>query len=416
MCGISGIYSPVNKIDSGIIELMSDKLHHRGPDEEGYYHNEYFHFGHKRLKIIDLGKGQQPMISDDGRYVLVYNGELYNYKELRSNLEKNNFTFDTQSDTEVLLKMYQFHGKDCLKYFNGMFAFAIFDIKDKHLFIARDRVGIKPLYFYNKNGVFLFASELKAILQYPKLDKKLDYNFINEYFTWRHSISDITPFKYVKKFPAGHHAIINVNMDIKLEKYWELDWSSNDMVSESEIIENMEMELNNSVARRMISDVPVGVFLSGGLDSSTIAYFMSKNSSKPINTFTVGFSAGSKYDEVQYGKRVAEQIGSNHHEINVDPTSVNNLGKIIYHMDEPIGDPAIIPTFLMSEQAKQEVTVILSGEGSDEVNGGYEKYLRYYKHVAPHNVTAPVTKAKGGSVSKKKKKKPRGVGVAKRGW
>ena len=378
MCGISGIFSPEKKINSGIIATMTNELNHRGPDEDGYYQNEFYHCGHKRLKIIALDSGQQPMKSNDGRYVLVYNGELYNYKELRSQLEKNKVIFNSESDTEVLLKMYEYYGSRCIKYFNGMFAFAIFDTIDKQLFIARDRVGIKPLYIYNKNGVFLFASELKAILKYSQLDKKLDYNYINEYFTWRHSISDITPFKYVKKFPAGHHAIINVNMDIKLEKYWELDWSSNDLVSESEIIKKMEMELNNSVARRMISDVPVGVFLSGGLDSSSIAYYMSKNSSKPINTFTVGFNEDSKYDETQYGKRVAEHIGSNHHEINVEPSSINILEKIIYHMDEPIGDPAIVPTFLMSEKAKQEVTVILSGEGSDEVNGGYEKYLRYY--------------------------------------
>ena len=378
MCGISGIFSPRKKIDPGIISSMTNQLNHRGPDDEGYFRNEYYHCGHKRLKIIDLETGQQPMKSNNGRYVLVYNGELYNYKELRLKLERDNVTFSSESDTEVLLKMYEKYGRKCLSFFNGMYAFAVCDLREETIFIARDRVGIKPLYYYNKDGVFIFGSELKSLLKYPNIDKTLDQNFINEYFTWRHSITDITPFNYIKKFPAASWCTIDKNCNMNFQKYWKIDRTYSSSLNDEQIYEKMEEVLNKSISYRMLSDVPMGVFLSGGLDSSTIAYFMAEKSSKPINTFTVGFNAGKKYDEINYGKQISDLIGSNHSEIIVEPSSLDILEQIIYYLDEPLGDPAVIPTYLMAKQAKKEITVVLSGEGSDEVNGGYGKYLKYF--------------------------------------
>ena len=369
MCGIAGIYGASDKT---LVKRMCDKIIYRGPDEDGYYIDDKVSLGMRRLSIIDLSTGSQPIFNEDESIVVVFNGEIYNFKELREDLERKGHYFSTNSDTEVIVHAYEEYGYECLGRFNGMFAIALWDTNRKELFLARDRIGIKPLYYTMIDESVVFASEIKSILEYDEIKREVDEEALAEYFILRYVPAPLTMFKGIRKLEPGSYMVANEN-GVKRRKYWSLDACKPIHKNEAYFKENILKTLKDSVKRRLIADVPLGVFLSGGVDSSTITAIASDLSSEPVKTFSVGFY-GSEYDETPYARNVAEYFGTDHAEEWVDIENVDLLPKLIYHTDEPLADPAILPTYLISEVARKEVKVILSGEGGDEAFAGYDRY------------------------------------------
>ena len=368
MCGIAGIYGASDKT---LVKRMCDKIIYRGPDEDGYYIDDKVSLGMRRLSIIDLSTGSQPIFNEDESIVVVFNGEIYNFKELREDLERKGHYFSTNSDTEVIVHAYEEYGYECLGRFNGMFAIALWDTNRKELFLARDRIGIKPLYYTMIDESVVFASEIKSILEYDEIKREVDEEALAEYFILRYVPAPLTMFKGIRKLEPGSYMVVNEN-GVKRKKYWNLEYKPIQK-NEAYFKENILKTLKDSVKRRLIADVPLGVFLSGGVDSSTITAIASDLSSEPVKTFSVGFY-GSEYDETPYARNVAEYFGTDHAEEWVDIENVDLLPKLIYHTDEPLADPAILPTYLISEVARKEVKVILSGEGGDEAFAGYDRY------------------------------------------
>ncbi|MFH1957605.1 MAG: asparagine synthase (glutamine-hydrolyzing) [bacterium] len=384
MCGIAGIYN-FNKqsVPDSILRKMVSVISHRGPDDEGIMVDKNIGLGHKRLSIVDLSSaGHQPMSNEDGMLWIVYNGEAYNFKEIKESLVKKGYKFKSNTDTEVILHSYREWGTSCLERFNGMFAFAIWDKRNNKLFIARDRLGIKPLYYFHKNGVFVFGSEIKTILQHPKVKTGVNKSALVEYLNLRYVMAPKTMFKDICKLKQGHFLEIE-NGKIKIRQYWNIFSKIllNNNKDEAFYIEAYTELLRKSIKRRLISDVPLGAYLSGGLDSSVVVGFMSQIAKEPIKTFSVGFGRGAPIDELKYARITANYFKTDHHELTVKPVSLEQIDKIIYHMEEPIVDPAIIPTYLLSEFARKHVTVVLTGEGSDETNFGYSKYLLHKRLV-----------------------------------
>ena len=368
MCGIVGVYGISDK---NLVKRMCNRIVHRGPDDEGYYVDDYVSLGMRRLSIIDLSTGKQPIFNEDGSIVVVFNGEIYNFREIRKELEQRGHRFYTNTDTEVIVHAYEEYGYDCLKKFNGMFGIALWDANKKELFIARDRIGIKPLYYTVVDGNFIFSSEIKCILECG-VGKTIDKIALANYFALRYIPAPRTIFEGIKKLEPGHYMVIR-NGNIEKKRYWRLEYKPNDGGEEYFTEKVLEM-LKTSVRRRLVSDVPLGAFLSGGIDSSTVVALMSELMDEPVKTFSVGFE-GEELDETPYARIVAEHFGTDHHEIFVDINDLSILPKIIYHLDEPLADPAVIPTYLISELARKKVKVVLTGEGGDEAFGGYEKYL-----------------------------------------
>ena len=366
MCGICGY---IGIEDKELIIQMTECLRHRGPDDFGYYRNGKVHLGHRRLSIIDLASGHQPMASDDGSLVIIFNGEIYNYQELKRYLQTRGHVFHTASDTEVLLHMYEEEGPEALHKLNGMFAFAIYDRNRAELFLARDRIGIKPLYYLALAGRFLFASEFKSILCYRGWNPTLNPQAIHDYLALRYVPGDTSVFKELKRLPAGHYLTYR-HGQVQLYRYWEPPQYDGPYSRRNEdYLEEFAELMEQSVRRRLISDVPFGAYLSGGLDSSVIVALMSKFVSEPIKTFSVGFDY--KHDELDEAASTAQYLGCDHHEVHCRAEDISLLPEIVYHMDEPMGDAIIIPMYQLSRAAKQEVTVILTGEGGDEIFGGY---------------------------------------------
>lgn len=364
MCGIVGF----NWEDKQNLKDSTNKIRHRGPDSKGYFTEKNLSLGHRRLSIIDLDKrSDQPMTYKD--LTITFNGEIYNFKKIKENLEKKGLKFDTESDTEVLLKAYYIHGEKMLNLLEGMFTFAIYNKKNDEIFIARDRLGVKPLYYYQKEENFAFSSEIKSLLEL-KLDTNLDHESINKYFILRHMPKEGTPFKYIKKLKPGHYLKYK-NKKLEVKKYWEFQVTETnlDFEKNKKILSEL---ISESINKRLMSDVPLGVFLSGGLDSSAIVSFMHTQGIKDINTFTVNF--GEKNSESKYAKIISEEFGTNHKEIDVNKSSIKLLPKVAYHLDEPLGDNAALSTYLMSKETSKHVKVILSGEGNDELFAGYQKY------------------------------------------
>lgn len=366
MCGICGY---VGIDDDVLLERMTNCLEHRGPDEFGYYRHGDVRFGHRRLSIIDVADGQQPMSNRDGSITLIYNGEIYNYQELRRELEQRGHALRTNSDTEVLLRTYEIEGLGALQKLNGMFAFAIHDRRTGDLLLARDRIGIKPLYYLQLPGRFLFASELKALLVYADWFPTINPNAIHDYLSLRYVPGDTVMFNEIKRLPAGH-TLCYRDGQAEVQRYWapqryEGPYSRHD----DEYLEQFGELMQQSVRRRMISDVPFGAYLSGGIDSSVIVALMSQATSGPVKTFSVGFDY--EHDELNAAAETARYLGCDHHEVACRAEHVMLLPQIVYHMDEPMGDAITVPMFLLSRAAKQHVTVILTGEGGDEVFGGY---------------------------------------------
>jgi asparagine synthase (glutamine-hydrolysing) len=354
-------------------------MSYRGPDERGYYTDDNIMLGHNRLSIIDLKSGQQPMFSEDENIIIVFNGEIYNYKEIRYKLKKK-YKFNTNSDTETIIYAYKEYGYSCLSHFNGMFSFALWDKQKKILFIARDRLGKKPLYYSLEKNNFLFSSELKALLLYEEIKRELNYSAINNFLTFRYNSNPETILKNIFKLLPGHYLVFdtkNNEQKPKLEiiKYWDVDFQLYPLKEEKPFnyyTQNTKKLLFEATKKRLISDVPLGALLSGGLDSSAIVAIMSKFENSP-KTFTIGFE-GEKDNEFSYAKLVADKFNCDHNEITIKPKKLEILPKTIWHMDEPVGDLTTIPAYSIFEEAKKHVTVILMGEGSDEIFAGYEQY------------------------------------------
>jgi asparagine synthase (glutamine-hydrolysing) len=379
MCGINGIVQKnKNPNIESQIKRMNELIVHRGPDDNGYSCFDGVALGMQRLSIIDLSTGHQPMFSDDSQITIVFNGEIYNYLEIKEKLIKMfGVRFNTQSDTEVVLKGYEVWGEDVLQYLNGMFAFSIFDKKRNKVFIARDRFGEKPLYFFKGEDEILWASELKSIIDLRPELKKISKSSLNLFLTLTYIPAPHTIYENVYKLRPGHYALIDIRSFTLIEQaYWDIDLEKSvEITNYQKAKEKIRTILFDSVKTRMSADVPLGIFLSGGVDSTIIAAIMSKISDVPIKTFSIGYS-NPRYDETERARLVAEHIGSDHHEYRLDYTEVlDELEKVILNFDEPFADSSCIPTYFVSKQTVNHVKVALTGDGGDEVFGGYNKYL-----------------------------------------
>ncbi|MCH8083093.1 MAG: asparagine synthase (glutamine-hydrolyzing) [Myxococcales bacterium] len=369
MCGICGVIGLAGEEGTQLVDRMTASIHHRGPDETGQFAEGGVALGHKRLSIIDLGGGQQPMRTPDGRYVLVYNGEIYNYRELRDELAAEGVAFRTESDTEVLLELLRTRGPAALERLNGMFAFAFWDREARELLLARDRIGIKPLYYVEAPNCFLFASETKALLHHPGWKRALNPHAIQDYLALRYVPGDRGLLQEVRRLAPGHWMKVR-GQELEIERYWSPPIHTGGYPkSEDEYLDELAERLEASVRRRLISDVPVGAYLSGGLDSSVLVALMSKQLSQPVKTFSVGF--GYEHDELSEAAATARLLGTDHTEVTCSASDVMLLPDIVYHSDEPLGDAIAIPMYKLAREAKKQVTVILTGEGADEIFGGY---------------------------------------------
>lgn len=376
MCGIAGFtqYRADVADVPALLNRMGDAIQHRGPDASGVYIDECVALCHRRLSIIDLSEaGAQPMHSPSGRYVTVYNGEIYNFQALRVELEEEGLKFRGSSDTEVLIALYEKHGPDCLQMLNGMFALAIWDTREQVLFLARDRLGKKPLYYYRKGERFLFASEIKSILCAEGIDRTIRNDAVQDYFFYQYVPDPKTIFNSVHKLPPGHWMTIGRD-GVKLQRYWDVSFAKEHGGTREQIESELIELLDDSVRIRMISDVPLGAFLSGGVDSSAVVGFMAGNSPQPVTTCAIGFN-NEKFDEVAYAANVARQFDTNHRELTVQENVEANLVSIATYFDEPFADPSFVPTFYVSKLARSMVTVALAGDGGDENFAGYSKYL-----------------------------------------
>ncbi|MDY6989588.1 MAG: asparagine synthase (glutamine-hydrolyzing) [Thermodesulfobacteriota bacterium] len=394
MCGICGY---LGLADDELVTRMTDILEHRGPDDFGYFHDGDVHLGHRRLSIIDIAGGRQPMMNRDGSLVIIYNGEIYNFREIKPWLAARGHRFRTSSDTEVLLLLYEELGPKALDKLNGMFAFAIYDRHKKELFLARDRIGIKPLYYLQVGNRFLFASESKALLTYRDWSPTINPMAIDDYLRLRYVPGSTTMFRELKRLPAGHYLRYSEGR-LSIERYWEPSISKGPYNGKEETyIEELGDLLEASVRRRLISDVPFGAYLSGGIDSSVIVALMSKMVSNPVKTFSVGFDY--EHDELNQAAFTAKHLGCDHHEIPCRAEDISLLPQIVFNMDEPMGDAITIPMYQLSKAAKRKVTVILTGEGGDEIFGGYlfHKLMWFgnlYQYLTPkfiqHQVLLPL--------------------------
>jgi asparagine synthase (glutamine-hydrolysing) len=377
MCGIAGKVSfSEKKVSSQAIAEMNAAIAHRGPDDSGVYlsPDKTVGLGQQRLSIIDLSPlGHQPMRYLD-RYEIVFNGEIYNFQEKRDLLIAKGYSFASQSDTEVILALYAEYGKRCVDHLRGMFAFAIYDEQEQNLFCARDRVGKKPFKYYLDDQVFLFGSELKAILTQPEYAREPDYEAIHHYLTLQYVPAPLTGFKGIRKLRPAHTLTLDLKTkEITEERYWKLDYSTKWNLSESGWKEKIIEKLDESVKLRMISDVPLGAFLSGGIDSSAIVALMSRHSTTPVKTFSIGFKE-QKYNELPYAKMVAEKFGTEHHEFIVESNAIEHLPMLVRQYEEPFADSSALPTYLVSKHTREFVTVALNGDGGDENFAGYGRY------------------------------------------
>ncbi|MDP7417722.1 MAG: asparagine synthase (glutamine-hydrolyzing), partial [Desulfobacterales bacterium] len=416
MCGICGIVNldRENHVKYTQIKRMCDALVHRGPDDDGIFVKDNVGIGMRRLSIIDLVTGNQPISNEDDTIRVVFNGEIYNYLDLRQALRKKGHRFSTNSDTEVIVHAYEEYGEDCPAMFNGMFAFAIWDDRRKRLFVARDRIGIKPLYYYKDDKRVVFGSEPKAILQTPDVPREIDPLALDNFLTFEYIPAPLSIFRDIKKLYPAHTLSLH-NGAISTKRYWHLP-VKHCAVSKDEICNLIRDYLQDAVKIRLISDVPLGVFLSGGLDSSTLVAMMSRATDQPVKTFSIGFE-DSTYNELNYARVVAKQFQTEHHEFVIKPDAVALTEKLIGYLDEPFGDFSIFPTFLVSQMARDYVTVVLSGDGGDELFAGYDTYIanRTATHfeklplfirkkiVAPVMRSIPPTSKKKGIVNKAKR-------------
>ena len=391
MCGIHGLY----RFDGGnvapeVLSAMGNITRHRGPDDEGMHIDGPCGIAMRRLSIIDLAGGHQPLSNVEQTLWLVCNGEIYNYRELRAELQAKGYHFKTGSDSEVLLHLYDAEGDDFVLRLNGMFDFALWDARRRRLLIGRDRLGVKPLYVRQDRLGLAFATEAKALLALPGASAELDRSAVASYLHLGYVAAPGCIFKGIRKLPPATLLAVE-NGQVREWRYWRLPASVDQSLSESQWIVRVRAQLEESVRMQMVSDVPIGAFLSGGVDSSAVVGFMAKHSLQPIRTYAIGFTGGEAealYNELPYARRVADIFGTQHREIVVRPDVVSLLPKLLWHMDEPIADTAFITTFLVSEFARQDVKVILSGVGGDELFGGYRRYLGEHYAQQYHRLPA----------------------------
>ncbi len=365
---------------------MCAAIQHRGPDDEGFYFNGSVGLGMRRLAIIDLKHGQQPIHNQDSTAWIVFNGEIYNYLELRQQLEKLGHTFYTNSDTEAIVHAYDQYGADCPKHLRGMFAFAIWDTRTQELFLARDRVGKKPLLYAQLRNQLVFASEFSALLLHPDISRDLEPEALDHYLSFMCVPAPLTAYRAIRKLEPGH-SLTWRNGEIKIERYWQPDFSRKLKISEQEAGERAVEILREAVRVRLMSEVPLGAFLSGGIDSSAVVALMSQESSEPIKTFSIGFEE-QDFSELHHARRVAEHVGAEHHEFIVRPDALEVLPLLVEHYGEPYADSSAIPTYYVARETRKHVTVALNGDGGDESFAGYERYAAMRLAEAYHRVPA----------------------------
>lgn len=380
MCGICGIlnFDKTHKVDEELIRKMTHKMIHRGPDGEGFYFDNNFGFGHRRLSIIDIDGGKQPMSNEDETVWIVQNGEIYNYLELAALLRKKDHKLKTHSDTEVIIHLYEEYGVDCVKHLNGMFSFVIWDSKRKKIFAARDRIGIKPFYYFLNSQKFIFASEIKAILCDDTIARIPNKAAIAQYLSRMYTIDDSTFFKSINKLMPGHYLVLE-NGNTSIKQYWDVEFGEQFNDNEENIISSLRELLEDSVRIHLRSDVPVGAHLSGGLDSSSIVALALSNSDKQLKTFSGAFEVEGNFDERRYIKLIKDKYRTDHYE--VLPTAqqyAQMLPKMIWFMDEPSIGSAVLCHYFLSDLVSKHVKVVLGGQGGDEIFGGYYRYIAGY--------------------------------------
>jgi asparagine synthase (glutamine-hydrolysing) len=403
MCGICGVWeygAGEGRIESSLLTRMRDEMTHRGPDDAGelVFDERRGGFGFRRLSIIDLSAaGHQPMHGCDDRTWLVFNGEIYNHAVLRADLEKRGHKYSSRTDSETILHLYEERGLDFIHDLEGDYGIALWDANKEQLVLVRDRIGVKPLYFYHKDGRFIFASEIKAILQHPAVTPDIDEQALYHYLTFLTTPAPATLFRDIQKIPAGHILIVKRDGTLNMQRYWDaLPPQQAAGGTEQEQRAEILRLLRDSIRKRMMSDVPFGVFLSGGVDSSANVALMSEQMSRPVETFTVGFSDAEYLNELEQARRIARQFGANHHEVIISEKEMHDfLPQMVFHQDEPIADPVCVPLYYVSKLARDSGTIVVQvGEGADEIFSGYENYVRHlriYENFWRHAETLPLS-------------------------
>ncbi len=402
MCGIFGIINKNNQVqyENGWLNDILSTISHRGPDEQGLYIDNGIALGHVRLSIIDLSSGQQPMHSEDDRYIIVFNGEIYNYKNLQKKMQADGYKFNSNSDTEVILKTYSVYKEKCVEQLQGMFAFAIWDKQQRSLFIARDRLGIKPLYLYEDDKAIIFSSEVKAIYKTGLVQRTVNTTAIDMFMTLGFVPAPVTLFGNITKLEPGYLACVDNNLNVTKSRYWQIPVESKNNSTVDK--KSFYTQIEKAVSSHLVSDVPLGAFLSGGVDSSAVVALMTRITGSRVNTFSVGYPDQPESNELQYADIVARKFNTIHHEYHLQPTDFfDSLEFLLHYSEEPIDEPAGVALFQLSKLARDHVKVVLAGEGMDEVMGGYpiyqkmrkiEKLSKLYRHVIPENIHSALGK------------------------
>jgi asparagine synthase (glutamine-hydrolysing) len=387
MCGIAGFVessasaAPLNAAArQDLIQRMCDVIRHRGPDDEGMLVDDGVALGMRRLSIIDLSTGHQPIHNEDRTMWIVFNGEIYNFRELRNELAAAGHRFYTASDTEVIVHAYEAWGTAAIARLRGMFGLAIWDARSRTLLIARDRIGIKPLHYAEVKGRLYFGSEIKSLLEAPDLPRDLDLGALDHYLSFLYTPRDRSIFTNIRKLPPGH-LLTWRDGQATVQQYWQLPADESYTGSEEDAVRDLRAVLSDAVRSHLVSDVPLGAFLSGGIDSSLVVGLMAQTSGARVKTFSIGFDE-AEFDELEHARRVAQHFGTDHHEFVVKPDAISILDRLVSHCDEPFADPSAIPTWYVSEMARRRVTVVLSGDGGDELFGGYERYVPHARVMA----------------------------------
>jgi len=379
MCGIAGIVATdrLCRIDPAQVKQMCSEILYRGPDDLGILARDGVGLGMCRLSIIDVDGGQQPIPNEDNTMWIVFNGEIYNFPELREELESKGHRFRTRTDTEIIIHLYESYGRECVGKLRGMFAFAIYDFRSRTLLLARDRLGKKPLHYSLSDGTLHFASEIKSILSVAPELSVIDQEALAQYFYYGYIPDPYTAFKHIRKIPPGHWLEFS-NGSIQIQRYWDLPSFGSLALPETDCLDLLEQTLTDAVRMRLISDVPLGALLSGGVDSSTVVAMMSKISSKPVKTFSISFKQ-EEFNEARHARSVAARFGTDHHELVVEADLWGTLDKLSRITDEPFADSSLIPTYHVARMARQHVTVVLSGDGGDEMFAGYDNYIVHHR-------------------------------------
>ena len=398
MCGIAGIFhlETAKPVDPDRVRRMTDAIAHRGPDGSGVWTAPGVGLGHRRLSIIDLEGGAQPMHSDDGALTLSFNGEIYNFRELRKELEAAGLAFRTHSDSEVILQGWRHWGPDCVSHFHGMFAFAIYDARTRQLFLARDRLGVKPLYYAPiADGSVIFGSELKALTAHPALRREADLTAVDDYLAFGYVPDHACIIRGVKKLPAGHSLLLQQGRSLPQPvEYWDIDFSQRAKGSQAELEEELLRLMRQGVTSRMVADVPLGAFLSGGVDSSSVVALMAEHSRQPVKTCSIGFDVG-ELDETAYADRIAKRFATDHRSRKVAADDYALMDILAFHFDEPFADASALPTYRVCEMAREQVTVALSGDGADEALAGYRRHVFHHneervRNLLPQSLRGPL--------------------------